>query len=64
VPKDQDDDRVSLAPLDPVDALKALLAVDPSGPPVDEAGRCPETSMDKPCRLAAGHYGPCQFDAG
>lgn len=29
----QDEDRVSLAPLDPEDALRALLAVDPEDEP-------------------------------
>jgi hypothetical protein len=33
----QDADRVSLEGLDPAEALKALLAVDPDAPPVDEA---------------------------
>lgn len=37
VDKNRDDDRVSLEGLDPVEALKALLAVDPDAPPVDEA---------------------------
>lgn len=32
---DRDDDRVSLEGLDPLAALKALLAVDPAAPPVD-----------------------------
>lgn len=32
---DRDDDRVSLEGLDPLAALKALLAVDPNAPPVD-----------------------------
>ena len=32
---ERDDDRVSLEGLDPVAALKALLAVDPAAPPVD-----------------------------
>jgi hypothetical protein len=36
---EQDDDRVSLAGLDPVAALKALLAVDPEAPPVDADGK-------------------------
>ena len=34
-PKD-DPERVSLDPLDPVTALRALLAVDPESKPVDE----------------------------
>lgn len=34
-----DDDRVSLEGLDPVAALKALLAVDPDAPPVDADGK-------------------------
>ena len=32
-PKKPDDERVSLAPLDPLDALRALLAVDPDTEP-------------------------------
>lgn len=32
-----DDDRVSLAPLDPEAALRALLAVDPDAGPTDES---------------------------
>ena len=31
-----DDERVSLAPLDPMTALRALLAVDPDAGPVDD----------------------------
>ncbi len=33
---DDDDDRVKL-PIDPVEALKALLKVDPDSEPVDDA---------------------------
>lgn len=33
---EQDEDRVSLAPLEPEDALRALLAVDPDAEPADE----------------------------
>ncbi len=32
------DDRVSLAPLSPLTALRALLRVDPNAPPADSAG--------------------------
>jgi hypothetical protein len=32
---DRDDDRISLQGLDPVAALKALLAVDPDAPPAN-----------------------------
>jgi hypothetical protein len=35
--ENRDGDRVSLDGLDPVAALKALLAVDPDSPPVAEA---------------------------
>jgi len=36
MPDDRDADRVSLSPLDPEEALRALLAVDPDSEPVDE----------------------------
>jgi hypothetical protein len=32
----EDDDRVSLAPLDPEQALRALLEVDPESKPVED----------------------------
>ncbi len=35
---ERDPDRVSLAGVDPVAALRALLAVDPDAPPVDADG--------------------------
>jgi hypothetical protein len=38
VDKEREDDRVSLEGLDPVAALKALLAVDPDAPPAEEDG--------------------------
>lgn len=34
--RDDDEERVRLQGLDPVSALKALLAVDPDAPPADE----------------------------
>ena len=34
--QDDDGERVSLAPLDPLDALRALLAVDPDAEPADD----------------------------
>jgi hypothetical protein len=38
----RDEDRVSLDPLDPETALKALLAVDPHAEPADEPEREPD----------------------
>jgi hypothetical protein len=54
-----DDERVSLDPLKPTQALKALLGVDPD---VD-VETCPKTWEGKQCSLRAGHQGPCRFDA-
>jgi hypothetical protein len=54
----ENDDRVSLAPLKPTQALKALLSVEPS----DETGRCSKTWEGKRCSLQPGHRGPCRFD--
>ena len=36
------DERISLAPLDPETALKALMAVDPDAKPVDEQDAPPQ----------------------
>jgi len=47
--EDKPDDRVSLEGLDPVAALKALLAVDPDAPPVDTDRKAqPESSQPMP----------------
>lgn len=50
--------------LDPEVALRALLKVDPDAEPVGgrDAGACPKTWQGKPCKLGAGHFGPCQYD--
>jgi len=42
----EDDERVSLHPLDPVTALKGLLAVKPDGDEPDEKRR--ESASDRP----------------
>jgi hypothetical protein len=34
----EDQDRVSLNPLDPIEALRALLAVDPDAQPAEDGG--------------------------
>lgn len=47
MPKDREPERVSLAPLDPVQALKALLAVDPDDEPQKEKKR-PKPEPAKP----------------
>jgi len=44
---ERDDDRVSLKGLDPVAALKALLAVDPDAPPVDGKPRPEPAEADE-----------------
>lgn len=54
-----DDDRVSLDPLKPTQALKALLSVDPDAPE-DDDDRCPKLVGTHRCRLPKGHLGPCQ----
>jgi hypothetical protein len=57
-----DDDRVSLDPLTPTQALKALLSVDPADEADEQPERCPKTWEGRQCRLKADHLGPCQFD--
>ena len=47
---ERDDDRVSLKGLDPVAALKALLAVDPDAPPADVNGGKPKAEPVDPDR--------------
>jgi len=42
------DERVSLEGLDPVAALRALLAVDPEAPPADNGKPEPERTDGKP----------------
>jgi hypothetical protein len=63
----QGDDRVSLAPLDPEEALRALMKVDPEAIPASEPAdaneRCPEVRQGECCPLEAGHFGPCRYDA-
>jgi len=54
-----DDDRVSLKPLKPTQALKALLSVDPKAS--DEPRQCAERWQGKQCTLTAGHSGPCRY---
>jgi hypothetical protein len=44
--EDPTEDRVSLQGLDPLAALKALLAVDPDAPPVDAKGKTQPKSAD------------------
>lgn len=56
------DDRVSLDPLTPTQALKALLSVDPNADVEKQPERCPKTWNGRQCRLDEGHLGPCQFD--
>lgn len=46
--------------LDPEDALRGLLAVDPDVPTANAP--CPKTWNGKACKLTAGHLGPCQYD--
>jgi len=62
-----DDERVSLANLDPEVALRALLQVDPDSEPTAHVAapeeRCSKTWMGKRCLLKAGHFGPCQYQA-
>jgi hypothetical protein len=64
---DDDDERVSLANLDPEEALRALLKVDPESGPTEHVAapeeRCTKTWMGKRCMLKAGHFGPCQYQA-
>jgi hypothetical protein len=66
VHEERNDDRVSLEGLDPVAALKTLLAVDPQAPPVSESTSddefCPKRMNGARCRLKRGHLGPCQFN--
>jgi len=58
----EDDNRVSLNPLTPTQALKALLSVDPADDGEKQPERCPKTWKGRQCRLDEGHLGPCQFD--
>jgi hypothetical protein len=57
-----DDDRVSLNPLKPAQALKALLSVDPEDQEASGQEQCPKTWEGKRCSLQAGHLGPCRYD--
>jgi hypothetical protein len=52
------DDRVSLDPLKPTQALKALLSVDVDASA--DAERCQRTREGNRCALKAGHVGPCR----
>jgi hypothetical protein len=57
----KDDERISLAPLGPAEAVKPLLAIDPQDQP-QEAERCPKLDQfGQRCILPKGHFGPCQF---
>ena len=55
----EDEDRVSLHPLKPTQALKALLGVSPEAPKEDH---CPKAWQGMQCSLPAGHHGPCRYD--
>jgi len=60
---DDEGDRVSLEGLDPVAALKALLAVDPNAPPVDTDRKAqPESSQPMP-HHERSRSGRCWADA-
>jgi hypothetical protein len=54
------DERIKLEGVDPEDALRALMQVDPEAEPV-EPEPCPKKWQGKPCRLEKGHHGPCQL---
>jgi hypothetical protein len=61
-PDPHPDERVAI-PLDPEEALRALLQVDPdSDPMTDENSPCPKEWNGKRCKLEAAHFGPCQYD--
>lgn len=62
-PKKHDPDERVAIPLNPEQALRALMAVDPGSEPGSEPERCRKTWMGKRCLLKAGHFGPCQFQA-
>ena len=42
VVRDDDDERVSLYPLDPIEALRAALQVDPHSDPVEDEPTAPD----------------------
>jgi hypothetical protein len=56
-----DEERVSLSPLKPTQALKALLGTEAEAPKEDRE-RCPKTWQGMQCSLPAGHHGPCRYD--
>ncbi len=56
----EDDERVSLKPLKPTQALKALLSTEPDTSEAHE--QCLKIWEGKRCTLKAGHLGPCRFD--
>ena len=54
------DERIKLEGVDPEDALRALMQVDPDEP---EPERCPKlSSMGKRCKRGIGHLEPHLFD--
>lgn len=59
--KRSDTDRVSLHGVDPEDALRALLKVDPRSSPVEPAASA--NCLVLGCKLLAGHPGPHQTNA-
>ena len=64
MPNDEKDQRVSLAGVDPVEALRALLEVDPESEPVEtQSERCSRRSPEGwRCYKPSGHRGGCHFD--
>jgi hypothetical protein len=64
-PKPDQDERVKIdLPFE--DAVRGVLKVDPDAPHTDasaDENPCPKTWMGKKCKLSAGHFGPCQFQA-
>ena len=58
--RDERDERVAI-PLDPEEALRALLRVEPDSEPVSPDQWCPETWMGKRCILRAGHLETHQY---
>jgi hypothetical protein len=54
----ENDERVSLKPLKPTQALKALLSTESDDAPKG----CSKTWKGKRCTLKADHLGPCRFD--
>jgi hypothetical protein len=55
-----DEERVSLDPLKPTQALKALLKIDPDASEA-ASDQCDERWKGRQCTLRAGHTGPCRY---